>query len=84
MLCIFISSTECSAVQALGKFSTVQTARAKPTICRNPISALQAKTEQSIQGASWDMECSCVALSSPLLFPIAKFYPLLPSRLFQA
>lgn len=83
MLCIFISSTECSAVQALGKFSTVQTARAKPTICRNPISALQAKTEQSIQGASWDMECSCVALSSPLLFPIAKFYPLLPSRLFR-
>lgn len=53
-LCIFISSTEHSAVQALGKFSTVETVRVKPMICLNPISALQAKAEQSILGASWD------------------------------
>lgn len=84
ILCAFIFPTEYSAVHALGKFSTVQTVRAKPTNCLNPTSALQAKAVQSTGDAPvGHMECSWVALSSCLLLPIAKFHPLLPSSHFR-
>lgn len=67
---ICIASTEYSAVQVWGKFSTLWTVRTKPTICPNPVAALQGKAEQSILRAKWDTASALSSSSFPPLLSL--------------